>query len=139
MEVYEKLDKAISDALDKLDPASSTYAEDVEAVVKLYNVKNQTDKNQNDYYIRAEELANETARIDVQKTKDEKEAEYQKEKDKEAAKWYNKVNWTQVGTSALATGGVTLAMLASMAFQKEGYIGLNPLEITKILLNKASR
>ena len=125
MEIYEKLDNVIFAALDRIDPKSPTFDDDVEAAKKLLDAKNQEEKTQNDYYVRAEELANETSRIEDEKEKCEKES-----------KWFNKVNWTQVFTTAVTTGTITMAMIVSMAFQKAGYLGLNPLELLKILLNK---
>lgn len=126
MENYEKLDRVIYLSLDKIDPNSETYADDVKAAKELYELKIQEDKVQNDYYIRAEEVANETERIDQDRQSQKKES-----------KWYNQVNWTQIGTGVLASGTAISAMLISMAFQKEGYLGLNPVEIARILLNRA--
>ena len=125
MEIYEKLDNAISDALDKLDTSSSTYLDDAKVVVELYNVKNQAERNQNDYYVRAEELANETERIEQQKNQEKKDS-----------KWYNKINYTQVMTVVIASVTTVGMMGMNMAFQKEGYIGISPAELIKVAFNK---
>ena len=111
MENAEKLEEKISEGLDKLDVDDSKYVDKVQAVKDLYELKLEEEKEGHDYYVKAQEVNNKTAELDLP--------------------WYKKINPNTV----ITTVAMGIGTLVTLKFEKDGYL-FKPGELLRGIISR---
>ena len=108
----EKLETAISEGLDNLSPEDENYCDKVIAVKDLYEVKIKEEQIQNDYFIHAQEVDNQSAELDAKSC------------------WWKQINPNTV----ITTTAMGLCTLLTLKFEKDGYL-FRPSEFLRSFIN----